>query len=199
MTIPRRDFIRTAALAGGALSLGAKPGAAATALPQSRTLRILILGGTGFIGPHQVRYAQERGHTLTLFNRGRTAPELFPGIEQLRGDRATGELEALGGGREWDVVIDNSATNPNWVRDSAQLLADSAERYFFVSTRSVYRSWDQIPMTAEAEVNSWENNPEVDPNAERLPYGLSKALAEAAAHEAFPGRTAVFRPGLIIG
>jgi len=114
------------------------------------------------------------------------------------GDRADGSLDALRG-RTWDVVIDNSATNPNWVRDSAQLLADSAERYFFVSTRSVYRSWDQVPMTAEAEVNSWENNPEVDRNAERLPYGLSKALAEAAAHEAFPGRAAVFRPGLIIG
>jgi len=211
MTTTRRDFLRTAAIAGASLGTGTslsctiepnpQSGSQETPLASERVgppLKILVLGGTSFIGPHQVQYALDRGHEITLFNRGRTNTHLFPQVEKLVGDRAEGALDALRG-RTWDVVIDNSATNPNWVRDSAQLLADSAERYFFVSTRSVYRSWDQVPMTAEAEVNSWENNPDVDRNAERLPYGLSKALAEAAAHAAFPGRAAVFRPGLIIG
>ena len=211
MTTTRRDFLRTAAIAGASLGTGASlsctvepnpdTGSQEAPLASERVgppLKILVLGGTSFIGPPQVQHALDRGHEITLFNRGRTNTHLFPQVEKLVGDRADGSLDALRG-RTWDVVIDNSATDPNWVRDSAQLLADSAERYFFVSTRSVYRSWDQVPMTAEAEVNSWENNPEVDRNAERLPYGLSKALAEAAAHEAFPGRTAVFRPGLIIG
>jgi uncharacterized protein YbjT (DUF2867 family) len=75
--------------------------------------RILILGGTGFIGPYQVQYALDRGHTVTLFNRGRTNPGLFPGVERLQGDRAT-DLKSLEG-RDWDVVIDNSATDPTWV------------------------------------------------------------------------------------
>jgi 2'-hydroxyisoflavone reductase len=159
-------------------------------------LRILILGGTSFIGPHQVRYALDRGHTITLFNRGRTNTHLFPDVERLIGDR-NGDLEALKG-RTWDVVIDNSASNHEWVRLSAQLLKDSVERYFYVSSRSAYSDTSRIPMTADAPTFTYETAG-VDPGAEQLPYGLRKALSEREAQRAFPGRATIFRPGLIIG
>ncbi|NNF28389.1 MAG: NAD-dependent epimerase/dehydratase family protein [Gemmatimonadetes bacterium] len=160
-------------------------------------MRILILGGTSFIGPHQVRYALDRGHEITLFNRGRTNTHLFPEVERLVGDR-NGDLTALEG-REWDVVIDNSATNPRWVELTANLLADSCERYVFVSTRSVYADTSLVPMSTRAPVWTYERAG-VEPGAEQLPYGLSKALAEQAARDAFgEDRALVFRPGLIIG
>ena len=108
-----------------------------SAAPQS--LRVLILGGTGFIGPHMVEYALERGHSVTIFNRGRTNPHLFPEVEKLVGDR-DGQLEALEG-RNWDVVLDNSGYVPRHVRDSAQLLKDATDHYLFTSTAGVYASW----------------------------------------------------------
>jgi len=110
MTISRRDFLHASAPAVGALLLSPRGARRPTATVPRRPLRILILGGTGFIGPHQVRLALARGHEVTLFNRGRTAPDLFPEVETLIGDR-DGDLEALRG-RTWDVAIDNSATLP---------------------------------------------------------------------------------------
>src|SRR4051812_26537124 len=95
------------------LPLLALPEAALAAGPPAKPLRILILGGTGFIGPHQVRYALARGHKLTLFNRGRR-PQDWPGeVEELTGDRNAGDLKALEG-REWDVCIDNLSALPFW-------------------------------------------------------------------------------------
>ncbi len=156
----RRDFVRTTAAAGIAglgATLGATPllalGAAAPQrsgnqlsrlIPdpladgslESAPLRILILGGTGFIGPHEVEYALERGHTLTLFNRGRTNPGLFPDVEKLKGDRGS-DLGALEG-RQWDVVLDNSGFYPRHARLSAQLLEGAVDRYMFVSSISAY-------------------------------------------------------------
>lgn len=170
MDTSRRDFLKTTVAAGGAVAAGVTPvglagGAAgdgaqvatperAGAAPQgsaeaqtgaAQSLRILILGGTGFIGPHQVEYALSRGHEVTLFNRGRTNAHLFPEVEKLVGDRES-DLSALEG-RSWDVVVDNSATNaPHWVEASANLLKDSCERYIFVSTRSVYADTSRVPM-----------------------------------------------------
>ena len=212
----RRRFLTTTAAAGGALLAGAgrpsglagrdpvdsgapgNPAGEATANPSpARALRMLVLGGTNFIGPHQVEYALARGHEVTLFNRGRTNPHLFPGVEKLVGDR-TGDLRALEG-RSWDVVVDNSAINPEWVERSAGLLKDACERYVFVSTRSVYADPSKVPMSVAEPVWTYESAG-VEPGAERLPYGLSKALAEQRARDAFgPTRTLVFRPGLIIG
>src|SRR6185503_12395411 len=115
--------------------LGVRPVELLKPRPRSEKLKILILGGTGFIGPYQVQYALDRGHTVTLFNRGRTNPQLFPTVEKLIGDRAT-DLKSLEG-RDWDVVIDNSVqTDPTWVTKSAQLLAPRVKQYVFVSTRS---------------------------------------------------------------
>jgi len=206
MSTDRRNFLRLSAVAGGAVTLGVVPLAGdpiTTSIAQrppaqgSQTpLRILILGGTGFIGPFQVRYALERGHTVTLFNRGRTNADLFPDVETLIGDR-NGQLDALKG-RTWDVVIDNSRSNPDWVRMSAELLKDSVDRYFYVSSRSAYADTSRVPMTADAPSFTYETAG-VPRDAERLPYGLAKALSEREAQRIFVGRTNVVRPGLIIG
>ena len=119
---PSRPASPPAGAGGPAPTLSSRPAPiqAASASPPRR-IKLLILGGTGFIGPWQVRYAVERGHEVTIFNRGRSAPGLFKGVEELTGDRAAHQLDALKG-RRWDAVIDNSASRadaPDWVRESA--------------------------------------------------------------------------------
>src|SRR5690242_21378726 len=99
-------------------------------------MRLLILGGTIFLGRHLVEAAQARGHEVTLFNRGQHNPDLYPDVEKLRGDR-DGGLEALRG-RRWDAVVDTSGYVPRVVRASAELLADAVEHYTFISSISVY-------------------------------------------------------------
>src|SRR3977135_1657624 len=131
----RRNFIKVSAAAGGALSLGVVSNTRAAEKPKQ--LRILILGGTGFPGPFQVQYALDRGHKVTVFNRGKTHPgELPKEVEQLIGDR-NGKLDALKN-RKWDVVINNPTMLPVWVRDAAQILKGNVERYVFISTISVF-------------------------------------------------------------
>jgi 2'-hydroxyisoflavone reductase len=212
----RRQFIRTSMAAGGALALGATPPSLEAAghteervkpntgpLPDPgppRPIRLLILGGTGFIGPWQVRYAMERGHEVSIFNRGRTDPGMFPGVEELTGDRAAGDLAALRG-RRWDAVIDNSASRadaPDWVRDSASLLRDQVDQYLFISTRSVFRDLSQVPATVDAPLLTRETTPGWS-EGQPYPYGLAKALAEGEALAAFGDRTTIVRPGLIVG
>src|SRR6202008_2864645 len=132
----RRQFIKLSAATGGALAFGTRS-ATLFAEKSVKPLRILILGGTGFTGPYQVRYALSRGHKVTTFNRGKTHPDELPAeVEQLVGDR-NGKLDALKG-RTWDVVIDNPTTLPVWVRDAAQILKGNTDRYVFISTISVY-------------------------------------------------------------
>ncbi|UCC27165.1 MAG: NAD-dependent epimerase/dehydratase family protein [Gemmatimonadales bacterium] len=194
-----------------ALTLGGRPHAVAAApgraLPSpttpsssrpGRALRILVLGGTSFIGPHQVQYALDRGHEITLFNRGRTNTDLFPGVERLVGDR-NGDLESLRG-RTWDVCIDNSASNIRWVEFSTAALRDSVDRYFYVSSRSAYADTSAVPMTADHPTFTYETAG-VDRDADRntLPYGLQKALCERQTRMVFGDRACIFRPGLIIG
>ena len=193
----RRSFLEAAAASGAAMALGfvPRPGGHVQASSPVAGLRILILGGTGFIGPYQVQYALDRGHTVTLFNRGRTNPHLFPEVEKLVGDR-DGDLTALEG-RRWDVVIDNSASDPARVERSARLLRDAVGLYLFVSTRSVYYDTSRVPMTVDAEVFSHENTT-VEPGG-RLPYGLAKALSERTTREFFPERALIVRPSLIVG
>lgn len=187
----RRNFLKGVLAAG---VLGSAPIRSGLALAYaSKPLRMLILGGTGFTGPHHVRYALERGHRVTVFNRGNN-PEVLPdGVEQLIGDR-NGDLESLKG-REWDVVIDIPSTLPRWVRDAAQLLKDAAGHYVFISTISVYAAHDTPGADETAAVQVLE-----DPDTEDMRhYGALKAAAEAEARRAFPGRATVIRPGLIIG
>ncbi len=200
----RRDFIRTSAVAGGALGLGVIPGLQACAQTSNgeegsapRALRMLILGGTGFIGPHTIASALDRGHTVAMFNRGRTNPDLFPEVERLVGDRNS-DLSALEG-REWDVVIDNHATNPRWVRDSAQLLKDNVGHYIFISTLSVYSDNSVIGLDEDTGATFYREGVDLDAEADDLDYGTAKSIAEYEAERAFPGRTTVIRPGLIVG
>ena len=210
MTRDRRDFLRTTGLAGLALGVGNAQGLGATTgppdarahrtsaedRPAGRTLRVLVLGGTGFIGPHMVRYLVDRGHEVTLFNRGRSNTDLFPDLENLIGDR-NGDLAALEG-RTWDVVFDNHASRIDWVELTTDLLRASVDRYFYVSSRSAYADTSAVPMTAEHPTHTWQTAG-VEPGAERIPYGLQKALCERRVQELFPQRHCVFRPGLIIG
>ena len=176
--------------------------------------RLLILGGTGFIGPHMVEYALSRGHEVTIFNRGRTNTDLFPGVEKLVGDR-NDNLDALKG-RTWDVVLDNHATIPRWVRQSAQLLKDSARQYVHVSTISTYdgqaagETWPDDLETGSAdedrlrvdEDSKLAELPDDYDGSERVTsrtYGPFKVMAEEEARRAFPGRATIVRPGLIVG
>ncbi|MGH8181902.1 MAG: NAD-dependent epimerase/dehydratase family protein [Steroidobacteraceae bacterium] len=159
-----------------------------------KPLRILVLGGTQFIGIHMVDVALERGHTVTLFNRGRSNPEMLPGVEKLKGDR-NGDLEALKG-RNWDAVIDNSGYVPRHVRLSAERLAPQVGRYLFISTISVYASFaapndEDSPLRALAD----DSIEKVD----GLTYGPLKALCERAVHAACGNRATIVRPGFIVG
>ena len=208
----RRDFLRqtsllAASLAASRLALGrqatakpapdAKPAAPAKA---DRKLKILILGGTSFLGPCVVRRAVERGHTMTLFNRGKTDPSAFPELEKLKGDRNTGDLKALEG-REWDAVVDTSGYFPKQVRDSVSLLADHVSQYLFVSTISVYEPIDEPGRDESAPLSKLPAN--VDPDTVKqisaANYGALKALCEQAAEKEMPGQVTNVRPGLIVG
>jgi len=199
----RREFLKRTAAAAGAAGLGLAGGPACAPHDAPRDapraspptlMTILVLGGTGFIGPHMVRYAVSRGHTVTLFNRGLTNPHLFPDLETLIGNR-DGDLEALEG-RRWDAVIDNSGYVPRHVRDSAEVLADSGA-YLFVSSISAYRDLMPEGITEYYEVGRLE-----DPTVEQVTgatYGPLKALCEEAVRDVFGERSNVVRPGYIVG
>jgi 2'-hydroxyisoflavone reductase len=200
MNTTRRRFIRVSG--AGALALATR----STSLFAAKTvkpLRILILGGTGFTGPYQVRDALNRGHKVTTFNRGKTHPGELPAeVEQLTGDR-NGKLDALKN-RQWDVVIDNPTTLPAWVRDAAQILKGNVDRYVFTSTISVYGE----TKTGVDETAPTEKYTGTEPYKETIEamkasgfktYGPLKALSEQEAEKWFPGKTLVIRPGLIVG
>ena len=155
-------------------------------------LDILILGGTGFIGPHLVGHAMQRGHTITLFNRGRTNTHLFPEVEKLVGDR-NNDLSALKG-RRWDAVIDNSGYTPEQATLSVELLKDACEQYLFTSTRSVYHDFTAAVMDEDAPVG-----PQEIPESEWDGYGPNKVLAERAVQHGFGARTLIVRPPIIVG
>jgi 2'-hydroxyisoflavone reductase len=193
----RREYL---ALSAAGLAMAAS-GARAAEGPK-RKLKILILGGTGFIGPNQVRYALARGHEVTIFNRGKQKED-WPGhVEELLGDRNTGDLKSLEG-REWDVCIDNPTTLPFWVRDAAKVLKGKVRQYIFVSTISVYAANDTAGADETAAVDPYKG---ADPFAETQAtvaknpalYGQLKAVSEAEARKQF-GEATVVRPGLIVG
>ncbi len=168
-----------------------------------KPLRILILGGTGFTGPYQVRYALSRGHKVTTFNRGKTHPGELPNeVEQLIGDR-NGQLDALKG-RKWDVAIDNPTTLPAWVRDAAQVLKGNVQRYVFISTISVYADTSKgvdetAPLAKYEGADPYKETLEAMKASGYKTYGPLKALSEKEAEKWFPGKTLIIRPGLIVG
>ena len=161
-------------------------------------MKILFLGGTGFLGPHTVRAALAAGHDVTLFNRGKSNADLFEDEERvtkLVGDR-NDDLTALEEGT-WDVAIDVHAHIPRWVRTAAEALQGKVEQFVFVSSCSVYTGGEgHLSEDAETAVLPDGTPEEPYSNAK---FGALKALCEQAALEAFPGRSTVVRPGLIVG
>ena len=169
---------------------------------EEKKLKILILGGTSFLGPHQIAYALKRGHEVSIFTRGKTIPkihqELFSKVEKLIGDRED-NLEALKN-RRWDVVIDNSGRKTKWTEDTARLLVEQVDCYMYTSSISVYYPYvgedfsESRPLvTAIPEGTAEEDKPVYE-------YGVMKARSELAAINAFGAdRSIIVRPTLIVG
>ena len=207
----RRDIFRYAALATAAAALpsigsAAAPAAAGLMIPKAaRPLRILILGGTGFTGPFQVAYALARGHQVTTFNRGRRPiAEWGDRVEQLVGDRSTGDLESLQG-REWDVCIDNPTSLPYWVRDAGKVLKGKVGHYLFISTISVYADGSKPGIDETSALAPYQGRDAMAETRETLManieglYGPLKALSEAEARKQFGDKVTIVRPGYIVG
>lgn len=222
MESSRREFLRnmtTSAAALGALGAGpllaaqqeksatggAKDEKAAkpAANPAAKTLKILILGGTGFLGPDIVEAAKRRGHTLTLFNRGKTHAGMFPELEQIHGDRTSdketgrkSDLDKLAN-RKWDAVVDTSAYYPREIREAMAVLKDNIRQYVFISSISVYKDNSKPGMDETTPVGTIEDETFEKVTGES--YGPLKALCEKTAEEAMPGKVTNIRPGLIVG
>ncbi|MBJ6763024.1 SDR family oxidoreductase [Myxococcaceae bacterium JPH2] len=201
MTTSRRRFLQYS-LAGS--SLLALPGLALAGPNPTKKRpgkRILILGGTGFLGPAIVTAAQARGHTLTLFNRGKTRPELFPNVEKLHGDRDPNKDEGLKSlaGRSWDAVVDTSGYYPRLVRASAELLAPNVKRYVFISSTSAYAN-DKTPGEDESAPTATLADPTVETMGKEFEfYGGLKRACEEVVEKAFAARATIVRPGYIVG
>jgi len=157
-------------------------------------MHLLIIGGTVYLGRYLVEAAQARGHTVTLFNRGKSNADLFPDVEKLHGDR-TSDLSALRG-RRWDAVIDTCGYVPRHVRESAELLADAVDHYTFISSISVYHDVSKPGIRETDPVAALAQDTE---EVTGETYGPLKALCEQAAEQAMPGRVLNLRAGLIIG
>lgn len=210
MTDSRRNFVRSTALATAALAL--RPSSAlgstlasttGTASSSAKAKKLLILGGTGFIGPNTVKYALARGHEVTILTRGRSATKV-DGVEHLIADRE-GDLAVLSR-RKWDAVLDNNARDYRWVQRSTKALKDSTDLYLFVSSISAYRTPNMsfatagdVRMTPVAEDYERFTPPANWKDGDEAPYGLTKAISEDLVNAAFPGRATIVRPGLIVG
>lgn len=213
--LDRRAFLKAGAAASALAALGLPALARSTpqdqatgagGAPAGKKLSILILGGTGFIGPHIVERALARGHAVTLFNRGRTNADLFADQEKLLGDRDPNVGEGLKAieaevhsGRTWDAVVDTAGYYPRMVRASANLLASNTSQYVFVSSVSVYADQEKQNITEDDAVATIED-PTVETMGEQFEnYGPLKALCEQAATEAMNGNATNVRPGFIVG
>jgi 2'-hydroxyisoflavone reductase len=221
MGTSRRDFlIATAGLAGAAALAGiaraqggaaGKGGASPPAEegddvnigPAKKPLRILVLGGTGFTGPHFVRLALRRGHHVTVFNRGQTERRigmLPDAVERLTGDRDLKKenLESLKGDAKWDACLDTIGMYPRQVRNSAAILKGRVGHYVYVSSVSVYEN-PKKGADVDAPLAQLKDPAVEEMGAQFENYGGLKALCEGAAEEAFPGKCAVVRPSFISG
>lgn len=209
MTTRRRFLTSSAALLAGSPLLGAYASAtreASQVTPADNPLSILVLGGTGFIGPHQIETALARGHRVTMFNRGNNAGLYGDRVEELVGDRdanVNAGLSALEGDRRWDVVIDNSGYVPRHVRDSAELLRDRCDQYLYISTVAVY-DYANAPLEDGIRVADVDAPlyPAPEPFTERVTgetYGPLKAEGDRIVQEIYGERGTVVRPCYIVG
>jgi 2'-hydroxyisoflavone reductase len=158
-------------------------------------MKLLVIGGTRFVGRHLVECALARGHTITLFNRGQSNRDLFPQVEQLHGNRSV-DL-ALLQDRSWDAVIDTCGYVPRIVRLSAQALVGHTDRYVFISTVSVYAENNPRGMDEDAPLATLQDESVEEITSET--YGGLKVLCEQAVEQAYPNRALIIRPGLIVG
>jgi 2'-hydroxyisoflavone reductase len=158
-------------------------------------MKILILGGTKFLGRHLVDAALEARHEVTLFNRGKTNPTLFPNVETITGDREK-DLDSLAG-HEWDAVIDVAGYLPRIVRLSAEALKGRVKKYVFISSISVYSEFRKIGINEDDPVGKLEDETVEEITGET--YGPLKALCEKTVQEIYKDRALIVRPGLIVG
>jgi 2'-hydroxyisoflavone reductase len=198
----RRDFVRHAGLAGGALALGLHRRLPTAHAPKS--LNLLILGGTGLTGPFQVRYALARGHKVTVFNRGRRNNRLPAGVTELIGDRNRHQMDQLKG-KEWDAVIDNPTSLPFWVKDVGEVLKGKTRQYVFISTISVYDAKGQKTLEESSPLLPYTKGDPLSVTQQDLMkdveglYGPMKVAAEREAAKWFGDRLTIIRPTLIAG
>lgn len=196
----RRQFIQAGLASGAAAASGVgiattALGAAESSPTSGKSLRILVLGGTGYIGPHMVSEFLRRGHQVSLFNRGRTNDDLFPDLETLLGDR-DGGLDVLKG-KQWDAVVDNSGYVPRHVADSARLLSPAISQYVYISTISVYESF-AVPNDENSPLGTMPDESVEEVTGET--YGPMKALCEKRARaEIGDDRLTILRPTYICG
>ena len=205
----RREFIATT----GALAMSAAfiPTASASLFglgkvtKANKKLNLLILGGTGFLGPQVINHARARGHNIAMFNRGKTDPDLFPGVEHLVGDRYS-DLSALEqlvkDGRHFDAVIDTFTYVPKTVTDAMDILKPIMDRFIVISTTSVYANRAIVGMTEDApkaECSDEIANGITTHREVGMHYGAMKYRVEQAANANFPGKVCNIRPGLIVG
>ncbi len=207
----RREFLTTTgaaalgAAAGLTLGADAMGGLMREVSASKKKLRLLILGGTGFLGPKIVQRAVDNGHEITLFNRGRSGKGLFPDLERLTGDRYT-DLSALehavADGRTWDCVIDTFTYVPKTVTDAMDILMPAMGQFLVVSTISVYASPSAPGADEDAPLATMDDATAAGITTHRevgAHYGAMKARVEMAAQDRFPGKVTVVRPGLICG
>lgn len=184
----------------GAMAVGAVGAARFATKPAvAKPLDILVLGGTGFLGPHQIEPALARGHRVTMFNRGVTEPGLYGDrVEVLignRDNRVDQGLKALAGTRRWDIVIDNSGFVGRHVRDSAELLHGRVGRYLFVSTISAYDLLEEGGTFTEDSPLSQA----AAPDDELSGYGQMKAVCDRVVREIYGNAALIVRPTYIVG
>lgn len=157
-------------------------------------LKVLILGGTAFLGPHLVEELYQRGHQVTLFNRGHRFLSQYPEVERLQGDR-DGDLEALKN-RTWDAIIDTSGYLPRIMTTSSEMLKNATEHYIFISTVGVYANFYRLDINEEYPLAKLEYP--IEKITEKT-YGALKANCEQVVQNYFPDKTLIVRSGLIVG
>ena len=189
----RRELVRNAGIAG---ILSVLPIAQFVMGQEQKKLNVLFMGGTGFIGPHMVRAIAALGHNVTLFNRGKSNPDLFSELELIKGDRLSDDIRQVAN-RRWDIIVDTSCYVPRAVN----LLMDAVshehlQQYLFISTISVYRDYSVPGITESSPLQTMDDPTSEDVNTH---YGALKVLCEQAAQAAVPGKLTIIRPGIIIG
>lgn len=201
----RRQFLQGAVGAAGLAGLHAagvfsSSATAAEITPADQKLKLLVLGGTGFIGPHEINHALARGHEVTMFNRGNRAGLYGGRVEEIvgnRDDKIDAGLEPLRGDRTWDVVVDNSGYVTRHVRDSVALLGDRCARYIYISTVAAYDFSTPSHFDEDGPLDGMK-----DPNDEQVTwetYGPLKADCDKLVRDALGKKATVVRPAYIIG